>query len=127
MLGSIGAPLMEKFFVRRLSANFTTLILSACAPGIVADTCRISLMSAEKPWAFAGAARAATRISARKVVFNSLLVSAGSIDRKTIEKPSATCCDQIHLAATLRAMRRIPRRIAASNSVGVAELRRALA
>jgi hypothetical protein len=47
MLGSFGAPLTEKFLVRRLSANFRTLIRNGRAPGRREATRRTAPMSAD--------------------------------------------------------------------------------
>ena len=41
-LGTLGAPLTEKFFVLRLSANFRTLMRSGRLPGIIRPAWRIS-------------------------------------------------------------------------------------
>src|SRR6266850_6785319 len=125
MLGSFGAPLIEKFFVRRLSANLITFTRSARAPGIVAETFLISPISAENPCARAGAAEATIR-SARATADAFMFAPLRSVDRKTIEHARAAGRDQIRLTAPLRPMRRVPRGVAAADAVRMAELRRAL-
>ena len=46
MLGSAGEPFTAKFLVRRLSANFTTLMRSGSAPDAPRAACRIAARSA---------------------------------------------------------------------------------
>src|SRR6185369_12734852 len=68
MLGSLGAPLTEKFLVRRLSANLMTFTRSGFAPGIIAATWRMSFKSADHVavWAEAGRQAHKTRTNATR-------------------------------------------------------------
>jgi hypothetical protein len=47
------------------------------------------------------------------------------VDCKTIEEAGATGFDQVPLATASATMRRVPRRIASTDSIGVTDLRRA--
>src|SRR5579871_5665375 len=64
MLGAAGAPLIEKFLVRRLSANLRTLIRSACEPGSMRETARSRSMFKSEPVADSDAACCAAAVEA---------------------------------------------------------------
>src|SRR5690349_3423130 len=61
MLGIFGAPLTEKFLVRRLSANLRMLMRNGRAPGISEATCRTAAISADHAGVCASAGAAAIR------------------------------------------------------------------
>src|SRR6185503_17221210 len=84
MLGSRGAPLMAKFLVRRLSANFTTLTRNGSAPGIAFAAWRIAARSALNGWAETGAATSAKTRQRIGKVFSSLQLSLSSRLREDI-------------------------------------------